>query len=516
MKMIGNANKLNGLYIIKSQDSEHVLDAINSYKKIFCGRVGTETICNDTSMAPFSSFRTYSSVFGSKLLDNILLWHNRLGHPNFVYLKKLMPELFVSVDMQNPKCETCILAKQTRVGYLPKGYESSSPFNLVHTVIWGSSKVATLNGAKWFITFVDDHTRVTWTYLMKNKSEVGVIFKNFISLIKNQFNTTVKVLRSDNGSEYLEREMKEYMISEGIHHQTSCVYTPQQNGVAERKNRHLLEVTLSIMFAMNVSKFYWGEAILTARYLINRMPSRVLSFYTPKQSMIDLYPHSKLFSMLPFKTLGCVVYVHIPLYLRTKLDKKTIKCIFLGYSSTQKGYKCYCPLTRKMFVSLDVTFDEQHAFYTQGKMISQPGAYQYWSILDIAPAILPTNSTNDTGASKHQGDTAGMVPERDDGSAGHVPGGSTEHFLGPFGPQHGTKRAELPITCVYTRRNNAPGGLQVLSGNDNPNELSTNTDNLPIALRKGTRECTKHPLYAFLAYDRLGYKLHAFTSNLDS
>lgn len=261
-----------------------------------------------------------------------------------------------------------------------------------------------------------------------------------------------------------------------------------------------------------------GKAILTATYLINRMPSRVLSFCTPKQLMIDWFPHIKLFTLLPFKTFGCIVYVHIPLHLRTKLDTKTIKCIFLGYSSTQKGYKCYCPITRKMFVSLDVTFDEHHAFYTDGKMGSPQDAGQYWSILDIGQTILPTNSTTNTSANKYQDDTAGTIPERTDGpsSTGYLPGESTEeHLLGSSDSQHGTKRAELSITRVYTRRNNAYGGLQVLSGNDHSHEQSTHTDFLPIALRKRIRERTKHPLNTFLAYDRLGYQLHAFTSNLD-
>lgn len=93
---------------------------------------------------------------------------------------------------------------------------------------------------------------------MKHKTEVGAIFKNFVTLIKNQFNTNLKVLRSDNGMEYFDRDMKEYMIANGIRHQISCVYTPQQNGIAERKNRHLLEVTRSIMFAMSVPKYLWG------------------------------------------------------------------------------------------------------------------------------------------------------------------------------------------------------------------------------------------------------------------
>lgn len=151
-------------------------------------------------------------------------------------------------------------------------------------------------------------------------------------------------------------------MSLGIHHQTSCVYTPQQNGIAKRKNRYLLKVARAIMFSMNVPKYYWREAILTATYLINQMPSRVLAFKTPKDVLTTNFPNNTLMSVLPFKLFGCVVYVYIQSSMRNKLDRHTHRCIFIGYSSTQKGYKCYCPLTRKTFVSMDVFFDEQTVF----------------------------------------------------------------------------------------------------------------------------------------------------------
>lgn len=198
-------------------------------------------------------------------LNHVLLWHQRLGHPNFAYLKKLMPHLFSNIHLCELKCDTCILAKQTRASYIPKGYESSSPFNLIHLDIWGPSRVASINGAKWFITFVDDHTRLTWVYLMKSKVEVGNIIRTLLTIIKTHFDTIVKVFRSDNGTEYLDKEVREYLAKLGIHYQTSCVYTPQQNGIAERKNRHLLEVARSIMFSMHVPKFYWGKQYLRPR-----------------------------------------------------------------------------------------------------------------------------------------------------------------------------------------------------------------------------------------------------------
>ncbi|RVW20625.1 Retrovirus-related Pol polyprotein from transposon TNT 1-94 [Vitis vinifera] len=129
----------------------------------------------------------------------------------------------------------------------------------------------------------------------------------------------------------------EFLAQEGIVHLSSCVDTPQQNGIVERKNRHLLEVARSLMFSMNVPKLFWGQAVLTAAYLINRMPSRVLKFQTPCQTLLKSFPTTRLISTVPPKIFGCSVFVHINQQHRSKLDPRSLKCIFLGYSSNQKG-----------------------------------------------------------------------------------------------------------------------------------------------------------------------------------
>lgn len=260
----------------------------------------------------------------------ILLWHSRMGHPSFLYLKHLKPNLFNGVHLNSLRCETCFLAKQTKSQYTPKVYTESSPFNLIHSDIWGPSRVSNMNGCKWFVIFVDDHTRLTWVYLMRHKSDFCNIFKQFVALVQNQFGTTIKTLRFDNGTEYLDVEVRSFLSALGIHHQTSNTYTPQQNGVAECKHRHILEVARAIMFSMNVPKFFWGEAVLTAVYLINRMPSRILGHKTPRQVLLDKYLYTHLISEIPFRIFGCVAYVFLQPHLRSKLDCKSVKCIFFG------------------------------------------------------------------------------------------------------------------------------------------------------------------------------------------
>lgn len=121
----------------------------------------------------------------------------------------------------------------------------------------------------------------TWVYLLKEKSKAGQTFKQFHAMVKTQFQSDIRVLCTDNETEYFNSILGNYLSQEGIVHQNSCTGTPQQNRVAERKNRHLLKVARAIMFTTNVPNIYWEEAILTATYLINRMPTRVLRFKTP-------------------------------------------------------------------------------------------------------------------------------------------------------------------------------------------------------------------------------------------
>lgn len=206
-----------------------------------------------------------------------MLWHYRLGHPNVMYLKHLFPSLF----NKNPKpfdCEICQFSKHVRSHFPIQSYKASRPFSLIHSDIWGLSRIKNVTGTRWFVSFIDDHTRLTWVFLMKDKFETSQIFKKFQIMIQTQFQSKIQILKSDNTRDYFNSILGEFLAKEGIVHLSSCVDTPQQNGIAKRKNRHLLDVARSLMFSTNVPQFLWGEAVLTASYLIHRMPSRVLQF----------------------------------------------------------------------------------------------------------------------------------------------------------------------------------------------------------------------------------------------
>jgi hypothetical protein len=176
-------------------------------------------------------------------------------------------------------------------------------------------------------------------------------------LVRNQYDAQVRVLRADNGTECVNDEFGNFLSARGILHQTTCPDTPPQNGVAERKNRHILEVAHSLMYTMNAPKFLWSEAIMTVIYLINRTPSRLFGWKTPHEML-----RGENEFIVPPKVFGCTCFVRDHRPSVGKLDPRAVKCIFVGYSSNQKGYKCWCPTERCLFVSMDVTFRESEPY----------------------------------------------------------------------------------------------------------------------------------------------------------
>ena len=142
------------------------------------------------------------------------------------------------------ECESCQLGKHTRVSF-PKRLDprTKSSFELVHTDVWDPSRFASALGFHYFVTFIDDYSRCTLLFLIKTRAELFSIFKKFHVEIRTQFNTCIRILRGDNAKEYFSMPLSSFMSSHGILHQSFCAYTPQQNGVAERKKSHLVETS---------------------------------------------------------------------------------------------------------------------------------------------------------------------------------------------------------------------------------------------------------------------------------
>ncbi|WJZ97935.1 hypothetical protein VitviT2T_016503 [Vitis vinifera] len=182
-------------------------------------------------------------------------------------------------------------------------------------------------------------------------------------MIETQYNAKVRVLRSDNGGEYQSSNLQKYLEGHGIIHQTTCSNTPQQNGVAERKNWHLLEVVRAFLIAAKTPISYWGEAITSAAYLINRVPSSSINFQTPLQALTNVVV-APIVPNLPPRVFGCVAFVHLHKHQRTKLTSHALQCVFVGYALHKKGYRCYHPPTRQMYITMDVVFHEDSMYFS--------------------------------------------------------------------------------------------------------------------------------------------------------
>ena len=182
-------------------------------------------------------------------------------------------------------------------------------------------------------------------------------------MIQTQFSSKIQILHSDNGGEFIDHRFQGYFQQHGLLHETSCSQTPQQNGVTERKNRHILETVHALLLGAHVPSRYRGDVVATAVYLKNRMPSKVVHLKTPVQI---LYAHIPLPSilMLPPRIFGCVAFVHLHKNQRTELDPCAVRCLFLGYGLHKKGFRCYDPTTNRTYITMDVTFLESENFYS--------------------------------------------------------------------------------------------------------------------------------------------------------
>ncbi|KAG8489218.1 hypothetical protein CXB51_017212 [Gossypium anomalum] len=234
----------------------------------------------------------------------------------------------------------------------------------------------------------------------------------------------------------------------------------------------------AIMFTMNVSKYLWGEAVLTACYLINRMPSKVLNFQTPLNTLLKAFPLFRV-PNLPTKIFGCKAFVHNHQPNQSKLDPRAHTCIFIGYSPTQKGYKCYSPTLSRMFVSQNVTFFENEPYFApshlQGETFNEDETLNTLLIIPHDPTTIITNKLNNQGA---------MVYSRLNRSL------ETDTAVPIASPIEDSSKTEVspPSPSIY----------------------------LLIAVRKGTRSCIQHPISWFVSYGNLSKSYKAFVTNVDS
>ena len=264
---------------------------------------------------------------------------------------KLSPRSGVSL------CEGCIVGKMHRKPFQSVDHkQSAKKLELIHSDVCGPIQVESIGGSRYFVTFIDDYSRCVSVYFLKQKSEVLKKFQEFEAIVTNESGEKIVKLRTDNGGEYMSVEFQEYLKSKGIKHETTVAYTPQQNGIAERMNRTLMESARSMMAHGHLPNRFWAEAVATASYLRNRSATTALEDgKTPFEKWYGRKPNLK-----HLRVFGCAAYAHIPDCNRRKLDGKAEKLRFVGYSKNPKGYRLHDERTNKVITRRDVIFDESN------------------------------------------------------------------------------------------------------------------------------------------------------------
>lgn len=286
------------------------------------------------------------------------MWHRRLGHINSNYLNK-MPSavqgmnLQEKVDISKSSCSVCCEGKQSRLPFNCVGIRSKEKLQVVHTDICGPMEVRSIGGSRYFLLFLDDYSRMTFVYFLKNKSEALSCFKDFKAKAENQTNKRIKNIRSDNGLEFCNTEFDLYLQKEGINHQKTNPYSPEQNGFCERRNRTIVEKARCLLFDSDLSKEFWAEATNTAVYIQNRIVASGLEGKTPHEIWTGTKP-----DISHLRVFGSKVMVHVAKEKRQKWDRKSEEHILVGYPENIKGYRLYNPKTRKIRTSRDVIIME--------------------------------------------------------------------------------------------------------------------------------------------------------------
>lgn len=293
----------------------------------------------------------------SKCTTSAYMWHRRLGHINLQRMKLMRDGAVDGLNFNDEaneieNCEACAYGKQARLPFKKSDRQSKRVLELIHSDVIGPMETQSIGKCKYILTFVDDFSRKVFLYFLKAKSEVFDTFKIFKAFVENQTERKIQICRTDNGSEYKSKAFNDFCKKNGIQQQFTTAYTPQQNGVAERMNRSIVEKAKCLLFDANLPKSYWAEASNMAAYLINRSISAAHG-KIPEEIFTG-----KRVNLSDLKLFGSKVMVHIPAEKRKKWDKKSTKLMFVGYDPDTKGYRCINEQTRKLTISRDVTFYE--------------------------------------------------------------------------------------------------------------------------------------------------------------
>ncbi|GJR66024.1 putative ribonuclease H-like domain-containing protein [Tanacetum coccineum] len=286
-------------------------------------------------------------------------WHRRLGHVNFKNLNKLVKGNLVrglplKIFQNDHTCVACQKGKQHKASCKAKSVSSiSQTLQLLHMDLFGPTSVRSLNHKTYCLVITDDFSRFSWVFFLRTKDETSGILKDFIRQIENQLNQKVKTIRCDNGTEFKNRDVIEFCGSKGIKREYSNARTPQQNGVAERKNRTLIEAARTMLADSFLPNTFWAEAVSTACYVLNRVLVTKPHNKTPYELLTGKIP---IISYI--RPFGCHVTILNTIDHLGKFAGKSDEGFLVGYSLQSKAFRVYNLETKRVEENLHITFLE--------------------------------------------------------------------------------------------------------------------------------------------------------------
>ncbi|GJT89188.1 zinc finger, CCHC-type containing protein [Tanacetum coccineum] len=294
----------------------------------------------------------------ANLKDNTWLWHARLGHLNFESLRSMAQRDLVhgipSIKHTTQICDVCLIGKHSRAPF-PKREKarSTSPLDLVYGDLCGPISPPTPSGKKYIFLLVDDYSRYMWVYFLSTKDQTFDTFKEYKKTIENELRKTLKMLRTGRGGEFTSNEFTQYCKKNGIARQLTAPYSPQQNGVVERRNRTIMSTTRCMIKAANMPQNFWAEAVRHAIYILNSVPTKALEDITPYEAIKQRKPNLE-----KLRVCSCIAYAKVPSQRLTKLDDRSSRMVYLGNEQGSKAYRLFDPTTQKICVSRDVKFKD--------------------------------------------------------------------------------------------------------------------------------------------------------------
>jgi transposase InsO family protein len=290
--------------------------------------------------------------------ENAWLWHMRYGHINFKSLHSLLAENMVEgmpcIEQVNQICDGCMIAKQRRLPFPAQvAYRAQQQMELWHGDLCRPITPPTPGGKQYFLLLVDDFSRFMWVALLKSKDEAFDAIKKIQRAAEMEKSLKLMALRTDRGGEFNSDEFAEYCERLGIKHFRTAPYTPQQNGVVERRNQTVVGMARSLLKSMGVPSRFWGEAVTTVVYLLNRAPTKSVSGATPYEAW-----HGRKPSVHHLRTFGCTTHVKKIGPGQTKLADRSQQMIFIGYETGSKAYRFFDPEGKKLVISCEAVFEE--------------------------------------------------------------------------------------------------------------------------------------------------------------